>query len=168
MTRSTVGPMRNFSADMVAAVLVCALVPALQAQTPSHRYTVPELVREMAPAVVHVAALDARGRSLRVGSGGVLTADGRIVTSFHIIDGAAAVQIKTRDGEIYDKVDVVDYDIRRDIVVLKIRPFRPLSTLTIASDDDLVIGDDVAAIGNPEGLEASVPAGIVSGRRQAT
>jgi S1-C subfamily serine protease len=142
----------------------------LNAQTDSVRhYTVPELVKEMSLGIVHIAALDARGKTTSLGSGFVVDTNGTVVSSYHLLDGAAGAQIKTSDNEIYDRVEVLDFDIRRDIIVLKIRPFRPLkAALRLAESDDVTIGEEVAVIGNPEGLEASVSAGIVSGRRQAS
>src|SRR5438067_1372939 len=138
-----------------------------QTSAPGRQYTVPDLVKQMAPAVVQITALNAQGKAISVGSGAILRPEGLVVTAYHVIQGAMGAQIKTTDGEVYDKVDVMDYDIRRDIVLLRVRPFRPLPALDIPAGDDLLIGEDVAAIGNPEGLSASVSSGIVSGRRQA-
>jgi hypothetical protein len=150
----------------VATVLTVAI--SLQAQDqPTQRFTIPALVREMSPGVVHIAALNASGKSTGFGSGFVIESSGTIITAYHVIRGAAGAMVKTADGEIYDRIDVVQYDLRRDIVVLKIKPFRPLKALRLANDDELVVGEDAAAIGNPQGLEATVSGGIISGYRQA-
>jgi S1-C subfamily serine protease len=133
----------------------------------SKRLSLPDLVKQVSPGVVHLAALNRQGKPLRLGSGFVVAADGVILTAYHLVENAAALMIKTNDGEIYDRVEVLDYDIRRDLVALKLRPFAPLSPLRLAAEDQLTLGDDVAALGNPQGLENTVSSGILSGNRQA-
>jgi len=129
-------------------------------------YTVPELVQEMSPGVVYIAALDRDGEVRGSGSGFVADSAGAIVTAYHVIDGAAHASIKTHDGEIYDRVEVLDYDRRRDIAILKIRPFSQLYPLELAEiNATVVIGTDAVAIGNPQGLEHTVSDGLVSGFR---
>ena len=61
---------------------------------------------------------------------------------------------------------MLDYDTRRDLAVPKIRPFKKLSTLTLAAATPEP-GEEAVAIGNPQGLEHIVTAGIVSAYRQA-
>ena len=151
---------------LVTTALVSTAVVCIAAQS-QPKFSIPALVKEMAPGVVHIAVLNTAGKATGYGSGFVVDPGGTIVTAYHVIRGAAGAMIKTADGEIYDRVDVVQYDLRRDVVVLKIQPFRPLKALQLASDDEVVIGEDAAAIGNPQGLEASVSAGIISGFRQA-
>jgi len=101
-----------------------------------------------------------------IGSGFVVNPDGVIVTNYHVIRGANALQIKMKDGEIYDRVDVVDHDERRDLAVIKSRAFKKLPTLTLASEQPEP-GEEAVAIGNPQGLEHTVSVGVVSAYRQA-
>ena len=157
--------MRKFLAIGVVAVAVVS-VSARETQAPP-KFSIPALVKEMSPGVVHIAVLNQSGKTTGYGSGFVVNSSGTIVTAYHVIKGAGGAMVKTADGEIYDKVDVVQYDLRRDIAVLKIQPFRMLKALRLADEDELAIGEDTAAIGNPQGLEASVSAGIISGYRQA-
>jgi S1-C subfamily serine protease len=142
---------------------------ARQAQGPaaaSTRYTVPELARAMSPAVVFIGNVNRKGEVESIGSGFIVDPNGTIVTNYHVIEGASALQVKTLDGEIYDRVDVVDHDQRRDLAVIKIRAFKPLPTVTL-SDESVEPGEDAVAIGNPKGLEHTISAGIVSAFRQA-
>jgi hypothetical protein len=154
------------------ALLVLAGLPWMSlAAAPSHgsqgkTYTVPELAKTMSPAVVFIGNADGSGQVTTIGSGFVVNADGLIVTNYHVIAGAQGLQIKMKDGEIYDRVDVQDYDTRRDIAVLKIRPFKKLPTLAL-SDSAPEPGEDAVAIGNPQGLEHTVSVGVVSAYRQA-
>ncbi len=145
-------------------VALLAVPAALGAQ--AKRYTVPELTKAMAPAVVFIGNVDSKGQVASIGSGFVVDADGIIVTNYHVIQGANALQIKMKDGEIYDRVEVMDHDERRDIAVLKIRAFKKLPVVTLASDAPEP-GEEAVAIGNPQGLEHTVSVGVVSAYRQA-
>ncbi len=128
------------------------------AQTAPKGYTVPELVKVVSPAVVFVGNLDADGNVAGFGSGFVGDASGLVVTNFHVIEGAAALQVKMKDGEIYDRVEILDYDRRRDLAVLKIRAFKPLPTVALGESSMVEVGEDAVAIGNPQGLEHTVSA----------
>jgi hypothetical protein len=152
----------------VAAAFVTLLTTGAGAgeQSAQKRYTVPELVRAMSPAVVFIGNAGRNGQVESIGSGFVVDPSGLIVTNYHVIQGAQALQIKTLDGEIYDRVEVVDHDERRDLAVLKVRPFKPMPTVQLATTDPEV-GEDAVAIGNPKGLEHTVTAGMVSAFRQA-
>lgn len=148
----------------LAAALATAGLPAARAQ--ARRYTVPELTRSMAPAVVFIGNVGPNGQVASIGSGFVVDPDGVIVTNYHVIEGAHGLQVKMKDGEVYDRVDVLDYDVRRDLAVLKIRPFKKLPSLALASTLPEP-GEDAVAIGNPQGLEHTVSVGVVSAYRQA-
>lgn len=139
--------------------------PATAAAAPK-RYTIPELVKAMSPAVVFIGNAGRSGQVETIGSGFVVDPAGTIVTNFHVIAGAQSLQVKTKDGEIYDRVEVVDHDERRDLAVLKVKPFKPLPAVQLATTDPEV-GEDAVAIGNPKGLEHTVTAGVVSAFRQA-
>ena len=130
------------------------------------RYTVPELVRSVAPAVVFIGNVDAQGQVQSIGSGFVVDPGGTIVTNYHVIEGARDLQVKMKDGEIYDRVEVLDYDTRRDLAVIRVRAFKPLPVVSLATGE-VEVGEDAVAIGNPKGLEHTVSAGIVSAFRQA-
>lgn len=158
---------RRPSAVTLAALLAVATAASGgQKPDPQKRYTVPELVRTMSPAVVFIGNAGRNGQVESIGSGFVVDASGIIVTNYHVIQGAQALQVKTKDGEIYDRVEVVDHDERRDLAVLKVRPFKPMPTVSLASVEPEV-GEEAVAIGNPKGLEHTVTAGMVSAFRQA-
>lgn len=96
------------------------------------------------------------------GSGFIITKDGYIVTNYHIIDGSDTVKVTLYDGTTYDAT-VVGGDSEYDIAVLKIEADKELTPVVIGDSDELNVGDDVAAIGNPLGeLTFSMSEGIVS------
>jgi hypothetical protein len=151
---------------LATSVTASSQSPATPPEIP-RLYTLPELVRNVSLGIVHVASLNRQGKVVSLGSGFVVDPAGVVVTSYHILRGAESAMVKTSDGEVYDRIEVIEYDIRRDLIVLKIRPFSPLHPLRLAAADQLSLGEDVAAVGNPQGLENSVSSGIVAGHRQA-
>ena len=95
------------------------------------------------------------------GSGFIITADGYIVTNYHVIEGANTVKATLYNGETYD-AEIVGGDADYDIAVLKINA-SGLQAVTIGDSSALLIGEDVALIGNPLGeLTFSISEGIVS------
>lgn len=100
-------------------------------------------------------------RSAASGSGFVLTADGYIVTNYHVVENSDSVSVAMYDGTSYS-ADVIGYDQRNDIAVLKIDA-EGLTPVILGSSDSLNVGDAVVAIGNPLGeLTFSETSGIVS------
>lgn len=161
-------PLLSLLAPALAALLVAGAGAAGQKPpaSPPKRYTIPELVKAMSPAVVFIGNAGRGGQVESIGSGFIVEANGTIVTNYHVIEGAQSLQVKTKDGEIYDRVEVVDHDERRDLAVLKVRPFKPMPVVQLSSSEPEV-GEDAVAIGNPKGLEHTVTAGVVSAFRQA-
>lgn len=146
----------------LAALLAAAPAAAQAPKT----MTVAELVRTVKPAVVYIATYDAKGQQEGLGSGFVVDASGVVVTNLHVIQGAKALSVKMADGEVYDKVEIVDYDARRDIAVLKVKPYGRLPTVSLGDSDRVEIGEDAVAVGNPKGMEHTVSSGLISAMRQ--
>jgi serine protease Do len=95
------------------------------------------------------------------GSGFILTDDGYIVTNYHVVEGANAIQITTYDNESYD-AELIGYDESNDIAVLKVNA-KNLTPVILGDSDQLNVGDSVVAIGNPLGqLAFSLTSGSVS------
>jgi len=95
------------------------------------------------------------------GSGFIITADGYIVTNYHVIDSASTVKVTLYDGTTYD-AKIVGGDEDYDIAVLKIEA-TGLKAVTFGDSSKLQVGEDIAAIGNPLGeLTFSMSEGIVS------
>lgn len=95
------------------------------------------------------------------GSGFILTEDGYILTNYHVIEGSNSVQVTTYDNTAYSAT-IVGYDESNDIAVLKIDA-TGLTPVVLGDSDDLYVGDEVMAIGNPLGeLTFSLTVGYVS------
>lgn len=100
------------------------------------------------------------------GSGFILTADGYIVTNYHVIEGASAITVTLYDNTAYDAVPV-GYDKSNDLAVLKVEA-EGLTPVVLGDSDNLNVGDNVIAIGNPLGeLTFSLTSGSVSALNRA-
>jgi len=96
------------------------------------------------------------------GSGFIWNHQGYIVTNFHVVYGADAVQVILEDQSSYD-ARIVGVDQDHDLAVLHIRaPRKKLSPITIGSAKNLRVGQRVLAIGNPFGLDHTLTTGVVS------
>jgi S1-C subfamily serine protease len=143
------------------------------------------LVRKTSPAVVNIATLlpspaeqnpllqdpyfrryfgvpDAALQPAMAAGSGVIVdgARGLIITNFHVVRNAEAVQVTLKDGRKF-QADPVGLAPDLDLAVLKIGA-RDLPTLPLGDSKKLEVGDYVVAIGNPFGLGQTVTSGIVS------
>jgi S1-C subfamily serine protease len=122
-----------------------------------------QILQRESPAIVTVTSLDKAGKAISMGSGFIVRSNGVVITNYHVVKGAQDAQIKLKNGEIYDNVQVLDYDVRRDLVVLKIRAIG-LAEVTLGDSATVETGDRAYAIGNPEGLAYTISDGLISGR----
>ncbi len=95
------------------------------------------------------------------GSGVVITPDGFIVTSAHVVAQAGSAGASFLDGTEYD-VDIVGADPLSDLAVVRARA-ATLEPIRIGNADQLRVGQLVVALGNPLGFSGSVTSGVVSG-----
>ena len=102
-------------------------------------------------------------QSASSGSGFIITSDGYIVTNYHVISGGTSVTVTLNNGTTYN-AQVIGGEEDYDIAVLKIDPGETeLKSVVIGESSNLLVGEDVLAIGNPLGeLTFSLSEGIVS------
>ena len=141
----------------------------LQAQAVS------ELFRRVDPSVVLVRTLE---RTIRpdpatgltatggLGSGVLITADGKIMTAAHVVQTADKIAVEFQDGKLYP-AHVVASSVRADLALLQLdqTPIM-LSPAKLGNSDSLAVGDQVIVIGAPYGLGHSLTVGHISGRHQ--
>jgi len=143
------------------------------------------LVRKTAPAVVNIAVLQpspaqqnpllqdpffrryfgvpdaALQPAMAAGSGVIVDGDrGFVITNFHVIRNASAIQVILKDGRKYD-AQPLGAAPSLDLAVLKIGA-KGLPTLPLGDSGKLEVGDYAVAIGNPFGLGQTVTSGIIS------
>lgn len=94
------------------------------------------------------------------GSGFIISADGRILTNAHVVDGADTVTVTLKDGRTF-KGKVLGEDPVTDVAVVKIQA-NQLPTVALGNSEQLKPGEWAIAIGNPLGLDNTVTTGIIS------
>lgn len=96
------------------------------------------------------------------GSGFIISSDGYVISNYHVIEGATTLTVITYNGSEYP-ASVIGYDASNDVSLLKIDA-EGLTPVVIGSSSNLIVGDQVAAIGNPLGeLTSTLTVGYVSG-----
>ncbi|MFQ5494131.1 MAG: S1C family serine protease [Phycisphaerae bacterium] len=153
--------------DPTARPKTVAPRPAL---TPAEQATI-RVFKETSPSIVHITNIALRRGmfSLNVfqiprgsGSGFVWDKQGHIVTNYHVVEGASALEVTLADHKPV-RAQLVAKEPDKDLAVLKIDvPASLLIPVRIGSSSDLQVGQRVLAIGNPFGLDRTLTTGVVS------
>jgi S1-C subfamily serine protease len=119
---------------------------------------VTRVARDLLPSMASLAVRSARGQG--TGSASVISDDGLLLTSAHVVVGASTAEAAFGDGTAVT-VDVVGRDSLSDLAVLRARDAVP-PPVSLGDARELRVGQLVVALGTPLGLAGSVTAGIVS------
>lgn len=150
---------KSVAAGTIALCLIVSGTSAAQgAPTPQ------QIAQRAKLATVQIRSLDANGRVNGTGSGFFVSADGTIVTNFHVIEAAASLEVERDSGEIFDNVYYLASDPRRDTAILKI-PVADAPILPLGSDEPVETGSRIFVMGNPLGQTATFSDGLVCARR---
>ena len=137
-----------------------SIQPSLQ----SSSFDFATLYQHVRPSVVSVKSDTLNG--VNIGTGFVFDEEGYIVTSYHVVQTEANLEVKFSSGEIVP-ASLVGKDEISDLAVLKLDyPPAELVPLILGSSEKVIVGETVAAFGNPFGLEGTITTGIVSGAKQ--
>lgn len=98
-----------------------------------------------------------------VGSGVIISDDGIIITNNHVVADADSVVVRLGDGREFQATDVRT-DPLSDLAVIRVKAPGKLPKAALGDSAKMEIGDWVIAIGSPFELEATVSAGIISGK----
>ncbi len=129
-------------------------------QSHGETLAIQEIYRRVNPAVVTVLAQLDQGVS--VGTGVIFTADGYLLTNYHVVEGGSECSVALDTGHRYEALYVAG-DQKNDLAVLKVDA-EDLPVASFGDSDLLSVGDPVYAIGNPLGVElrGTLTDGIVS------
>ncbi|MBW0114986.1 S1C family serine protease [Pseudonocardia abyssalis] len=112
------------------------------------------------PSTVDIRVTLAQGTA--EGSGVVLTAEGDVLTNNHVVAGSTgAITVTLADGSTH-AATVVGTSPSYDLAVLRLQDVSGLTPATLGNSADLQVGQQVVAIGSPQGLTGTVTTGIVS------
>ena len=179
-------------AALIALIVVVAAPLAAQTKVPSSQAEISlgfaPLVKEAAPAVVNIYAkivtqerqrtqfsndpfFDDFFRGLTkpqprvqnsLGSGVILSADGIVVSNYHVVGMATDIRVVTTDRREYN-ARVVLADQASDLAILQLEEAADLPFLDLRNSDQVEVGELALAIGNPFGVGQTVSSGIISG-----
>ena len=96
------------------------------------------------------------------GSGVIISDDGFIVTSNHVIEGSDEIEVTLNDKREF-RAEVIGVDPSTDLALIKVKA-KHLTAVEFGNSDSLRVGEWVLAVGNPFNLESTVTAGIVSAK----
>ena len=116
-------------------------------------------------SVVVISHFGREGKSDGLGTGFVISTNGLIATSLHVIGEGRPITLETTDGRHPEVLEIHAWNRHYDLAILKVKgPLPP--AIPLGDSDLLKQGEEVVAIGNPLGLEHSVVHGVVSARRE--
>jgi S1-C subfamily serine protease len=124
-----------------------------------------EIFKKVNPAVVKIELFNKYNQPVSSGSGFIVNANGTIVTNHHVIidiSEAQYVKVRLSDGRVYETNQVIDYNEKRDLAVLKITGARNLPTVQLGDSNKVETGEKVYALGSPLGISNTITEGIVS------
>jgi 2-alkenal reductase len=131
-------------------------VVPVNAQNPAEEETLVALYDRVSPGTVAIIT------DVGSGSGFVYDGLGHIVTNYHVIEGASAVEVRFTSGYM-NYGTVIGTDLDSDLAIVKVdAPAEELHPLPLGDSDLLKVGQTVIAIGNPFGLESTMTVGIIS------
>jgi len=174
---------RSVSAAIVTLFLI-PLAAHAQGSQPLERNWIEEVAEQVLPSVVNISSVkkvtvnrsplfsdpffrDFFGDGIprervqqALGSGVIVSGDGYIVTSNHVVSGADEVEVRLSDERVFT-AKIIGNDPKSDVAVIKIDA-KDLPVIKIGKSSNLRIGSYVLALGNPYGLAGTVTHGIIS------
>jgi putative serine protease PepD len=144
---------------ITVAFVVSAALPIAFGQ---NTLTTAQIAKRVSPSVMVIEGKTESGDVL--GSGFIVSKDGKIVTNLHVIKDMKSATVQTATGQIFDSVFVLATDERHDLAIIRIAGLTP-SILDLGNSDALTVGEPVVIVGSPRGLEGTVTAGILSSVR---
>jgi serine protease Do len=145
---------------------VTTQTPPIRTTSKSTERSLSEMYNMLKPAVFLIVVTKPQGGGSQ-GSGFFISSSGVGVSNYHVFKGGVRgkAYIKTLNEQVYQVGDVLDYNEELDYIVFKVIHDNSSFPFVQISEFQPLVGDDVFAIGNPEGLEHTLSKGIVSSYR---
>ena len=126
---------------------------------PGVRLSAAEIYRKSSPRIAYIEAIGSTEGA--TGSGFLVTETGEILTNAHVVEGADQVRVSLGGGRL-EEAEITGSDPSTDLALLRVAAFAGRDPLPLGNADQLVVGDQVAAIGNPFGLDRTLTTGVIS------
>jgi S1-C subfamily serine protease len=124
-----------------------------------------EIGAKYSNAVVVLESYNDQGQKVAQGSGFICSPDGKVLTNYHVIRGAARVQAQMHDQSTHDVEYITGVDMQHDVAALQIEG-NGLPSVHLGNSSAVKTGDHVTALGAPLGLESTLTDGIISAVRE--
>ena len=105
---------------IAAITLFAASLPIANAQTTAPALSGDQVVEHASPAVVLILVSTGNGQVSGIGSGLIVRHNGIVLTANHVVKGMREVQVRLKNGDVYDHVELIATDERRDVAALRI------------------------------------------------
>ena len=160
-TNKLVLPSMNKKRSIIAAIILAIGCIALFIVRPWEEN---KWIEKADKSVLFIGCYDSNNAPFCSGSGFLLF-DGRtVVTNYHVIEGANTIKVYTNNNVEYDVKNIRNSDKDSDLAILTLSENTGLHPLSVGNSSKVKKGDEVVAIGSPEGLQNSVSTGVLSGR----
>ena len=136
------------------------------------RTSIVNAVQECQPSVVNIrgrktvkadsgSSSQAKKQVNGMGTGIVIDSRGYLLTNYHVVQGVRTIEVTTSDRQ-KTTAKLLAHDPETDLAILKINTRTPLPPIRIGTSSNLMLAEQVIAIGNAYGYEHTVTTGIVS------
>lgn len=147
------------------AVPICVQAQGKKTPTGMGAKSVEQLAEGAKDSIAVLLYIGRDGKQQGIGTGFVIAEDGLIATNLHVIGEARPITVQLADGSKHEATVVQASDRKLDLAIVKIDAKRKLKPLPLGDSNKVKQGSPIVAIGHPRGLEHSVVAGVISGRR---
>lgn len=112
-------------------------------------------------SVVYIEAKNNQGVPFAFGSGVIISQDGKVITNYHVIEGAYNLVVTSKDGTKYGVEGIYGYSQEKDLAILKLKNASNLTPVYLGDSTKLQLGEQIVAIGNPLGAIDKITSGTV-------
>ena len=139
------------------AVILCCLSTAS-----SETFDSVEITKNLSPSVVLLKGTTEKGDI--VGSGFIVSDDGKIVTNLHVIEDLRTGTVRLSSGSEFSSFSVLAFDTQKDLALIKVAG-SGLPSVRLGNSDETQVGEPLLIIGSPLGLQGTVTTGVISAIR---
>jgi len=161
--KSTSKEIKFYAGDKDVVATTSSVDNVALVTTLNDELTAKQIIKKYGNAVVYIEVSDKNHNVTASGSGFIVKSTGVVVTNFHVIKGSAYANVTLQNGSKYDVRSVLNYNEKQDIAVLQLANATNLSFVNLGDSSKVEVGDNVAAIGSPEGYANTLSTGIISG-----
>lgn len=148
----------------IPAVTPVVDTPVKDVPAEDSEFNLTDLAKKIGPAVFHLEVKDPNGTVVAGGTAFAISADGLIITNFHVVDGGATFTARTSQGAEFHAASIASFDQTNDLALLDLKA-NDLPFLELGESDKIPVGTRIVVQGSPLGLSGTLSEGIISAKR---